>query len=224
MQIGIIGAGFIARAVAAVATRHGHHVMVSNTRGPDTLFSLIGSIGCKAGTPEQAAAFGDIALVAIPLKAYQAVPVAQLEGMIVIDANNYYSERDGHIDELDRDEITTSELLARHLPKSRIVKAFNAITAADIEIDGRPAGSPGRRALPIAGDDVAAKKVVAVLLDEFGYDTVDAGPLVEGRRFQKDTPAYCVPMDSSELQEAINNTSNPPPDRTLVRHRHAPPK
>ena len=205
MQIGIIGAGFIARAVAAVANRHGHDVMVSNTRGPDTLFSLVGSIGCKAGTPEQAAAFGDIALVAIPLKAYRAVPVAHLEGKIVLDANNYYPERDGHIDELDRDEITTSELLARHLPKSTIIKAFNAITAADIERDGRSAGSPGRRALPIAGDDVAAKKAVAELLDELGFDTVDAGPLVEGRRFQKDTPAYCVRMDSEELQRALAN-------------------
>jgi predicted dinucleotide-binding enzyme len=205
MQIGIIGAGFIARAVAAVATRHGHDVMVSNTRGPDTLFSLVGSIGCKAGTPEQAAAFGDIALVAIPLKAYRAVSVAQLEGKIVLDANNYYSERDGHIDELDRDEITTSELLARHLPKSRIVKAFNAIMATDIERDGRPTGSPGRRALPIAGDDASAKKVAAELLDEFGYDTVDAGPLVEGRRFQKDTPAYCVPMDSEVLKRALGD-------------------
>jgi predicted dinucleotide-binding enzyme len=205
MQIGIIGAGFIARAVAAVATSHGHDVMVSNTRGPDTLFSLVGSIGCKAGTPEQAAAFGGLALVAIPLKAYRAVPVAELEGKIVLDADNYYPERDGHIDELDRDEITTSELLARHLPKSRIVKAFNAITAADIERDGAPPGSPGRRALPIAGDDVAAKKVVAELLDEFGYDTVDAGQLVEGRRFQKDTPAYCVPMDSRELQRALGD-------------------
>jgi predicted dinucleotide-binding enzyme len=208
MQIGIIGAGYIARAVAAVATGAGHDVMVSNTRGPDTLFSLvgsIGSIGCKAGTPQEAAAFGDIALVAIPLKAYRAVPVAQLERKIVLDANNYYPERDGHIGELDRDEMTTSELLARHLPKSRIVKAFNAITAADIEGDGRPAGSPDRRALPIAGDDVAAKKVVAQLLDELGFDTVDAGPLVEGRRFQKDTPAYCVPTDSEELQRALDN-------------------
>jgi predicted dinucleotide-binding enzyme len=173
------------------------------------LFSLVGSVGCKAGTPEEAAAFGDIALVAIPLKAYQAIPVAQLEGKIVLDANNYYPERDGHIDELDRDEITTSGLLARHLPKSRIVKAFNAITAADVERDGRPKGSPGRRALPIAGDDPAAKKVVADLLDEFGYDTVDAGPLVEGRRFQKDTPAYCVPMDSRGLQATVLNTFNP---------------
>ncbi|MCW2649719.1 MAG: oxidoreductase, coenzyme F420-dependent [Mycobacterium sp.] len=205
MQIGIIGAGFIARAVAAVATRAGHDVMVSNTRGRDTLFSLVGSIGCKAGTPQEAAAFGDIVLVAIPLKAYRAVPVAQLEGKAVLDANNYYPERDGHIGELDRDEMTTSELLARHLPKSTLVKAFNAITAADIESDGRPAGSPGRRALPIAGDDVVAKKVVAELLDELEFDTVDAGPLVEGRRFQKDTPAYCVPMDFEELQRALGN-------------------
>src|ERR1700682_1347952 len=206
MQIGIIGAGFIARAVAA---RAGHEVMVSNTRGPDTLFSLVGSVGCKAGTPEEAAAFGGSALVAIPLKSYQAVPATQLEGKIVLDANNYYPERDGRIDELDRDEITTSELLARHLPKSRIVKAFNAITAADIERDGRPAGSPGRRALPIAGDDPAAKKLVTELLDEVGYDIVDAGPLVEGRRFQKDTPAYCVPMDSRGLQVTVLNTLNP---------------
>lgn len=214
MQIGIIGAGYIARAVAAVATGAGHDVMVSNTRGPDTLFSLVGSICCKAGTPQEAAAFGDIALVAIPLKAYRAVPVAQLERKIVLDANNYYPERDGHIGELDRDEMTTSELLARHLPKSRIVNAFNAITAADIESDGRPAGSPDRRALPIAGDDVAAKKVVAQLLDELGFDTVDAGPLVEGGRFQKDTPAYCVPTDSEELQRALGNRtpSNIPSD------------
>ncbi len=135
--------------------------MVSNTRGPETLFSLTGSTGCKAGSPQEAAEFGDIVLVAIPLKAYQAIPAAPLEGKIVLDANNYYPERDGHIGELDRDEITTSELLARHLPKSKVVKVFNAIQAAHIESDGRPAGSPDRRAHPIAGDDAAAKKVVA---------------------------------------------------------------
>jgi len=203
MKIGIIGAGYIARAVAAVAIKNGHEVMVSNTRGPDTLFSLIGTIGCKAGSPEEAAAFGDIVLVAIPLKNYLAAPVAPLEGKIVLDANNYYPQRDGRIGELDRDETTTSELLARHLPKSKIVKVFNAIRAADIENDGRPAGSPGRRAHPIAGDDAAAKKVVAGLLDQFGFDVVDAGRLAEGRRFQRDTPAYCVPLDSGKLQAAL---------------------
>ena len=203
MKIGIIGAGFIARAVAAVAIKHGHDVMVSNTRGPQTLFSLVSTIGCKAGAPQEAAAFGDIVLVAIPLKAYRTVPVGPLEGKIVLDANNYYPERDGHIDELDRNATTTSELLARHLPKSRIVKVFNAIAAADIETSGRPAGAPDRRAHPIAGDDAAAKTIVADLLDQFGFDVVDAGPLSEGSRFQRGTPAYCVPMASQQLQEAL---------------------
>jgi predicted dinucleotide-binding enzyme len=203
MKIGIIGAGFIAHAVAAVAIKHGHEVMVSNTRGPETLFSLVATVGCKAGTPEAAARFGDIVLVAIPLKAYRTIPVAPLDGKIVLDANNYYPGRDGHIDELDRNEITTSELLARHLPKSKVVKVFNAIKAADIETDGRPGGVLDRRAHPIAGDDAAAKKVVADLLDQFGFDVVDAGPLSEGWRFQKGTPAYCVPMVSRQLQEAL---------------------
>ncbi|MDB5396083.1 MAG: oxidoreductase, partial [Rhodospirillales bacterium] len=102
MKIGIIGAGFIARAVAVVAIKHGHEVMVSNTRGPETLFSLVATVGCKASTPDEAARFGDIVLVAIPLKAYRTIPVVPLNGKIVLDANNYYPGRDGHIDELDR--------------------------------------------------------------------------------------------------------------------------
>jgi predicted dinucleotide-binding enzyme len=189
--------------------KHGHEIMVSNTRSPETLFSLTASTGCKAGSPQEAAEFGDIVLVAIPLKVYQTIPVAPLEGKIILDANNYYPERDGHIGELDRDEITTSELLARHLPKSKVVKVFNAIQATDIESDGRPAGSPDRRAHPIAGDDAAAKKVVADLVDQFGFDVVDAGPLSEGRRFQRGTPAYCVPMDSRQLQEALRRRNAP---------------
>jgi predicted dinucleotide-binding enzyme len=203
MRIGTIGAGFIARAVATVAIRHGHEVMVSNTRTPDTLFSVTASIGCKAGTPAEAASFGEIALLAIPLKNYHSIPLLPLEGKIVIDANNYYPQRDGRIAELDRNETTTSELLARHLPKSNIVKAFNAIQAADIVDDGRPAGSPKRRAHPIAGNDAAAKEVVTRLLEEFGFDVVDAGALAEGWRFQKDTPAYCVRLDSNELKRAL---------------------
>jgi predicted dinucleotide-binding enzyme len=207
MKIGIVGAGMIARAVAAVAIKHGHEVMVSNTRGRDTMFSLIRTLGCEAGTPEEAAAFGEVVLIAIPLKNYKSVPLTPLEGKIVLDANNYYPERDGHIDELDRNETTTSELLGRHLPKAKIVKAFNAITAAQIESDGRPKGSSDRRALPIAGDDPTAKKIVADVLDQFGFDVVDAGLLAEGWRFQKDTPAYCVPLNSAKLGEALRAAS-----------------
>jgi 8-hydroxy-5-deazaflavin:NADPH oxidoreductase len=180
MKIGIVGAGMIARAVAAVAIKHGHEVMVSNTRSRDTMFSLVGTLGCEAGTPEEAAAFGEVVLIAIPLKNYKTVPVAPLEGKIVLDANNYYPERDGHIDELDSNETTTSELLGRHLPKSRIVKAFNAIQASQIERDGRPKGSSDRRALPIAGDEPAAKRSWRIFLINSGSTSWTLVRLPEG--------------------------------------------
>lgn len=203
MRIGIIGAGFIGRAVAGAAVKAGHDVMVSNSRSPATLFSLTGTIGCKAGTAAEAAAFGELVLVAIPLHAYQSIPVAPLEGKIVLDSSNYYPQRDGHIAELDEEEVTVSGLLARHLPKSRVVKAFNAIAAGDIEKDCLPTGSPERRALPIAGDDLEAKQMVSAFFDQIGYDVVDAGPLTEEWRFQKDTPGYCVPFNREKLQAAL---------------------
>jgi predicted dinucleotide-binding enzyme len=203
MKIGIIGAGFIGRAVAGAATRAGHEVMVSNTRGQKSLFSLVNTIGCKGGTVSEAAEFGDVVLVAIPFFAYNAIPVEPLVGKTVLDAGNYYPARDGQIAELDRHETTTSEILARHLPASHVVKAFNAIVAGDIEQDGRPAGTPGRRALPIAGDDAGAKQQVAKLIQEIGYDVVDAGPLAEGWRFEEGTPVYCVPHTADLLSKGL---------------------
>lgn len=203
MKIGIIGAGFIARGVTAAAMKSGHEVMVSNSRGPNTLFSLTGTLGCQAGTPVEAAAFGDLVVIAIPLSAYQSIPKAELDGKIVLDANNYYPARDGQITELDQGVLTSSELLARHLPGSMIVKAFNAIIASDIVTDGRPAGSTARRALPIAGDDAAAKRTVTALFDEIGFDVVDAGPLTEGYRFQPDTAPYCVSFDKIGMRNAL---------------------
>lgn len=203
MKIGIIGAGFIGRALATVTVKLGHDVMVSNSRGPDTLFSWVGSLGVKVGTAEQAAAFGDIVVVAIPLKAYRSLPAHLLAGKIVVDANNYYPQRDGNIAELDSHQTTTSQLLAYHLTQSKVVKAFNAIVAGDIETDGKPLGSSDRRAHPIAGDDAAAKGLVAGLLEQIGFDVVDAGPLSEGWRFQANTPAYCVRLDAAGLQKAL---------------------
>lgn len=206
MKIGIIGAGFVGRSVAALAVKAGHQVMLSNSRGPDTLFSYRSQIGCEVGTAAEAAAFGDIVLLAVPLRAYRAVPVAPLVGKIVLDADNYYFERDGHIAELDAGETTTSELHAAHLLASRVVKAFNAITMNDLLADGRPAGTPGRRALPLAGDDAEAKALVAGLYDAFGFDAVDAGPLSEGWRFERDRPAYCVAMAKADLTRALADT------------------
>jgi 8-hydroxy-5-deazaflavin:NADPH oxidoreductase len=205
MRIGLIGAGNIGSTLARLAVEHGHDVMLSNSRGPETLGGLVSHLGARAvaGTASEAAAFGDVVAVAIPLKNYRRVPAAELANKIVIDANNYYPQRDGQIPGLDDDAVTTSELLAAFLPESRVVKAFNNIYYADLAAQGEPAGTPGRRALPIAGDDPEAKKAVAGLIEEFGFDVVDAGGLAEGRRFQRGTPANVTRLDADALRAAL---------------------
>jgi predicted dinucleotide-binding enzyme len=157
----------------------------------------------SSATRAEAAAAGDIVVVTVPLKNYREVPVEPLAGKIVIDTNNYYPQRDGHIRELDHESTTTSELLQAHLPTSKVVKAFNHIYAAQITTDGRPSGTPNRRALVIAGNDADAKARVTRLLDEFGFDTVDAGPLAEGWRIQRDTPGYGPQRTAEELRKDL---------------------
>jgi predicted dinucleotide-binding enzyme len=200
--LGIIGAGNIGTNVARAALAHGHEVVLSNSRGPDTLGEVVSALGpgARAGTVDEAAAAGDIVVVAIPLKNYRSVPPAAVGGKVVIDANNYYAQRDGHIPELDEERTTSSELLHAHLRLARVVKTFNHIQAAQIVSDGTPPATPDRRALAIAGDDPAAKDTVAALLDEFGFDVVDAGPLSEGWRFQPDTPAYGARQNAEQMR------------------------
>jgi predicted dinucleotide-binding enzyme len=142
-------------------------------------------------------------VVTIPLSDYQTVPVEPLAGKIVIDTMNYYPQRDGQIPELDAESTTTSELLQAQLPASNVVKAFNHIYAAELTTDGRPAGAKDRRALVIAGDDPGAKATVARLLDDFGFDVVDAGPLKEGWRIQRDTPGYGPRRTAAELRQDL---------------------
>ena len=203
MKISILGAGYVGRSLSAAAVKAGHRAMISNSRGPRTLFSETAIIGCEAGTIEEAAAFGDVVVVAIPLKHYEAVPVEPLAGKVVIDANNYYPGRDSAMPALDAGTTTSSELLAAHLPKSKVVKAFNAIVMTHFDRDGQPPGSFDRRALPLAGDDPAAKKIVAEMYDQFGFDPVDVGPLSEGWRFQTGTPAYCIRFNKEWLPKAL---------------------
>ncbi|BCY12996.1 NADP oxidoreductase [Actinoplanes sp. L3-i22] len=178
--------------MARLAVAAGYDVVLSNSRGPETLRELVAELGPKAraATAAEAAADGDIVVVTVPLKAYADVPAGPLAGKVVIDTNNYYPERDGRIAALDNDESTTGELLQRHLPESKVVKGFNNIWFQHLAQLGRPAGSPERSALPIAGDDAAAKLVVTELLDAIGYDAVDVGPLAENWRTQRDTPVY----------------------------------
>jgi 8-hydroxy-5-deazaflavin:NADPH oxidoreductase len=203
--IGLIGAGHIGSQIARLGVAHGYDVIISNSREPESLSALVAELGprARAATAADAAKAGDIVVVTVPLKNYRQVPVAPLAGKIVIDTNNYYPQRDGHIPELDNESTTTSELLQAHLRNSKVVKAFNHIYAAALTTDGQPAGSKNRRALVIAGDDPSAKATVTRLLDEFGFDAVDAGPLKEGWRIQRDTPGYGPRRTAEELRKDL---------------------
>ncbi len=203
--IGLIGAGNIGSQLARLAVAHGYNVVISNSRGPETLSSLVAELGPKAraATAVDAAKAGDIVVVTIPLKAINSVPVEPLKGKIVIDTDNYYPQRDGHIPELDNESMTTSELLQRHLPQAKVVKAFNHIYAAQLTTDGKPARTPNRRALAIAGDDAEARATVARLIDDFGFDVVDMGPLKESWRIQRDTPGYGPRRNAEELRRDL---------------------
>ncbi|MET1017534.1 MAG: NAD(P)-binding domain-containing protein [Leifsonia flava] len=199
--IGIIGAGHIGSQVARAAITAGYDVVISNSRGPETLGDLIAELGpkAKAATATDAAAAADIAVVTVPLKALRAIPVEPLAGKIVIDTNNYYFERDGRIASLDDGIDTVSGLLQAHLPESRVAKGFNHIGWADITTDGTPAGTEGRRALATASDFDDAAAFVTKLYDEIGFDTVNVGPLSESWRVERDQPAYVVPQTREEL-------------------------
>jgi predicted dinucleotide-binding enzyme len=199
--IGIIGAGHIGSQIARKAIENGYDVVISNSRGPETLAGLVTELGpnARAATVLEAAEAADVAVVTIPFKAYTEVPVEPLAGKIVIDTNNYYFERDGHYDDIDQGRATPSGKLQEHLPTSKVAKAFNAILAADITGDAFPAGDPQRRALVTASDHEDAAAFVTKLYDEFGFDTVNAGPLSESWRVDRDRPAYSARANVAEL-------------------------
>lgn len=202
---GIIGAGHIGSQVARALTALGDEVVISNSRGPESLADLVAELGplARAATAAEAADAGEIVVVTVPLGAYRAVPVEPLAGKIVIDTNNYYWERDGHIAELDAGEATTSGLLQAHLRDSKVVKGFNHIESAGITTTGAPAGSDNRRALGTASDYPEAIAVVTDLYDRIGFDTVSAGPLSESWRLERDRPAYVVRQNAAELRENL---------------------
>lgn len=207
--IGTIGAGNIGTAVARLAVAAGYDVVVSNSRGPETLAGLVAELGPRASadTAEGAASRGDLVVVTIPLHAIGRVPVEPLAGKVVVDTNNYYPGRDGQIAELDDHSETSAGLLQRHLPTSHVVKAFNHIGSADLESQGTPAGSPDRRALAVFGDDDAAVDTVRRWLDELGYDAVVGGGLAESWRIEPGTPGYGPRLDADGLRQALADAS-----------------
>jgi predicted dinucleotide-binding enzyme len=211
--IGFIGSGRIGGTVAQLSVAAGHSVVLSNSRGPETLSRLVAELGplASAATGAEAAAAGDLVLVSIPLRAYQSVPAAPLAGKIVMDANNYYPQRDGHYAELDSGELTSSGLLQRHLPGAAVVKVFNNIYYRHLLSLARPPDAADRTFLPIAADDPAARAAVTEFLDSIGYGAVDYGPLAESWRQEPGAPAYGAPYGP------FDNEAGQPATESVIR-------
>jgi len=199
--IGILGSGHVGSNLAKAAIAHGYDVVLSNTQGPDSLAGLIKELGPQASAagPAEAAAAGDFAIVAIPLATIGQVPVEPLAGKVVIATVNYFPQRYGHVPEIDDGTTTAPGLLQAHLPASRVVRAFSMINAEEMSGDGHPPGDPRRRALALAGDDPAAKQLVAGLYEEFGFDAVDIGGLDESWRVDAGQPAFVTRQNVAEL-------------------------
>jgi predicted dinucleotide-binding enzyme len=193
--LGLVGSGNIGGTLARLAVDAGLDVVLSNSRGPQTLSDLVAELGsrARAGTPSQAAEAGDWVVVTIPYSAIGAVPSEPLVGKTVIDTGNYWAPRDGATPELDAKELTDSELLQRHLAGAHVVKAFNNINYEHLAVLPRPVDAADRTTLPIAGNDPGAKKHAAELLSLLGYDFLDMGPLSESWRSQVGNPAFCAP-------------------------------
>jgi predicted dinucleotide-binding enzyme len=205
MRIGIIGAGKIGSTLAHLFTDVGHDVAIANSRGPDTLRDLEKELGEQghAVTIEQAAQYGDVAVVTIPLGHYRDLPADDLAGKTVIDTCNYYPDRDGHIAALDDDSTTSSELIQQHLSGAHVIKAFNAMRFDHLREYGREGGAGRRYGIPVAGDDPAAKKQVFDLIEQIGFEPVDAGRLADSRKFQPGTDVYTADLPAEDLRARI---------------------
>ncbi len=193
--LGIIGSGTVGAGVARRAVDAGLEVVLSNSRGPDSLADLVAALGprARAATPAATARATDLVLAAVPLTAHRRLPTAELTGKTVIDPMNYVVRPGSRVPELDGDELTSSELVQRHLAGARVVKALHNIGPQHLLDLFRPAGAPDRTALPISGDDRAAKQEVAGLLDVLGFDVVDLGTLAGSWRSEPNTPLYALP-------------------------------
>jgi predicted dinucleotide-binding enzyme len=206
MKIGIIGSGHIGEAAARLFIDAGHEVAISNSRGPETLRELVAELGpnARAATPEEAARFGEVVLLAVPLKAYTSLPAAELRGKIAVDAMNYYPDRDGHWAQLDRGQTTSSEMVAEHLAGARVVKAFNTIWFEHLKRkSNKTVPVDERRVIFVSGDDAEAKAVVSRLIEEIGFGPYDLGSLRDSRDQQPGAAAYNRDVTVAEARAIV---------------------
>jgi 8-hydroxy-5-deazaflavin:NADPH oxidoreductase len=213
MKIGIIGAGNIGGTLTRRLAALGHQVSVANSRGPETLRELAAQTGASAVSVTDAAHDKDLVVVTIPEKNVPDLPGDLFAGagdVIIVDTGNYYpQQRDGRIDAIEQG-MAESRWVEQQLGRP-VVKAFNNIYADHLQANGRPAGTPGRIALPVAGDDDAAKAVVMPLINELGFDAVDTGNLDESWRQQPGTPVYTTDLDADGVRRALSQAN---PERT----------
>lgn len=200
--IGIIGSGHVGSSLAKAAIAHGYDVVISNSQGLDSLTGLVKDLGpgARAAMPAEAAAAGDVVIIAIPITTVSQLPADALAGKVVIATVNYFPQRDGPIAEIDSGAETVPGFVQVHLPASTVVRAFSMVDAADMSGDGYPQGDPKRRALALFADDPAARELAAGLYDEFGFDPVDLGGLDEAWRVDPGQPAFVTRQDVAELK------------------------
>jgi predicted dinucleotide-binding enzyme len=205
MRIGIIGAGHIGSTLAYLFSKAGHEVAIANSRGPDTLRELEKEYGdnVRASTVEDIARDGEVVVVSIPLGRWAELPATGLAGKTVIDTCNYYPSRDGRIAALDDDSTTSSAFLQQHLAGAQVVKAFNAMRWDHLREYGREGGAAQRYGIPVAGDDQAAKRRVMDLIEQLGFEPVDAGTLADSRSFQPGAAVYTADLWAEDLRARI---------------------
>ncbi len=205
MRIGIIGSGNIGGTLAALFGARGHEVRLANSRGPQSLRDL--PEGVRAATVEEAARDSQVVVVAIPFGRFTDLPAEAFDGTVVVDTGNYYAQRDGAIPQIDEGSTTSTELVAAHLKGARTVKAFNTLYYVKLREDGRPdAPAADRLAIPLAGDDADAKRIVSGLIEEIGFAPVDAGALADGRRQEPGAPVYGQPVGPDQARELLDKT------------------
>lgn len=210
MKIGIVGAGNIGNALARRFHEVGHEISVANSRGLETLIDFARETGSQAVSVEQAARENDVVVLAITPKGIPKLPIGLFDGtaasLPIIDTTNYYPrERDGKIDGIE-DGLTESAWVENQIGRP-VVKAFNMILAADILGGGMPAGSPGRIAVAVADDDPVSKHIVMRLIEEIGFDPIDAGSVSESWRQQPGSPVYCKGLDANGARSALSNAN-----------------
>jgi predicted dinucleotide-binding enzyme len=205
MKIGILGAGNIGATLARKLSAAGHTVLLANSRGPDTIVDLVGEAGATAVPVVEAVKDVDVIIMSIPsgkIPSLKELLAKVPADVAVADTSNYYPQRDGRIPALDNgqtESIWVSEQIGRP-----VVKAWNSVLAGSLATKGKPAGAEGRIALPVAGDDLDAKKVIIMLVDATGFDGIDAGTIAESWRQQPGNPAYCTDLEADDLQRALS--------------------